>query len=983
MSKKTLNYVRLGDLVTESFLLREMSPYGCPDAPGRLYGYNPVEKKCVDITDYEGPDRPAPIKQPKFDRKTKADIVDKDGYEISKEGVKELVVDVSKILTSFSEMQNCAVNHPYASIAGLLLGGGGAHMIAAGKMVKAMKVAIKGGAKFAIKQTVKTLFSPGRLAVLGALAMAYYAFKEDDKSFLQNVGAVAYGGEFGKLTFPDWAQKVENTMTEIENWTDVNKGNIACFTAAVVGAAAAYTLVRGVGIPVAKKMWSKGSTHAKRLGRRLGRALNESISSLGKGSSETSLFLLLKNEGKLGIPSPMVQLVDVGQGKSVLKLSTGSPTIKVAVSELPEEVAKKYGKFIKDGEFILEPSAINRELAELSDDALERTMKNYTDEAGEAIIDGQGQNIKRLMRNIGRGIETTAGAQASYFKETGGLFVDLIENSKPMIKELYESSLDLKRLENIMGLDDVAMKQIRKQAIESGANSAAAAGKLVDDGVVSAAMKEELVEFMTKFAKQSDAEKSLATKLETVQKLLAEEAKFADMFGSGGSGTPQLKDFMWSPDSRGLRKYHEELKHMLPTFGEMAATQSIRTVLRKVFLLGGVAGAVYTATVVSDKLEGFTVELHAAKIIELSEEFAKTITASEYEKGEFPNVNRDVDKLLDNFYKFSKAKTGSGPTERELLDVLQSFVQIAKDTQQVDDYFNKQEEMTVGDDKALRADFLNMIDNEFSVEREKEATPKEPEKEDTEEKEETEQPVATKGLLEQMPEGQEFLTDPPTALPISILGKATSVKFENRGGEGVLSVGKKEFQFTSPMGTGRIISAKRVGSRFHMKLKAGFLTRTYKLSEKQLARLFSEANKESFQPGMTKKFEKIDDDNGGDIKRIAEQDKNSQEVKIMSKENLSDLVKQILLENSGKGYSQYPYGSSVREEEEPKDDYLEDWKSLSLDLIRDESRNTAIEIAKILVKDLELFEDVLDLAGQNQSVGQEILRKLQESKEEV
>ena len=89
------------------------------------------------------------------------------------------------------------------------------------------------------------------------------------------------------------------------------------------------------------------------------------------------------------------------------------------------------------------------------------------------------------------------------------------------------------------------------------------------------------------------------------------------------------------------------------------------------------------------------------------------------------------------------------------------------------------------------------------------------------------------------------------------------------------------------------------------------------------------------------------------------------------------------MENSGKGYSQYPYGSSVREEEEPKDDYLEDWKSLSLDLIRDESRNTASEIAKILVKDLELFEDVLDLAGQNQSVGQEILRKLQESKEEA
>ena len=102
----------------------------------------------------------------------------------------------------------------------------------------------------------------------------------------------------------------------------------------------------------------------------------------------------------------------------------------------------------------------------------------------------------------------------------------------------------------------------------------------------------------------------------------------------------------------------------------------------------------------------------------------------------------------------------------------------------------------------------------------------------------------------------------------------------------------------------------------------------------------------------------------------------------MSKDSLGDLVKQVLMENSGKGYSQYPYGSSVRDEEEPKQDYLEEWKALGVELIKDESRNTAIEIAKLLVKDLELFEDVLDLAGQNQSVGQEILSKLKQARED-
>ena len=110
--------------------------------------------------------------------------------------------------------------------------------------------------------------------------------------------------------------------------------------------------------------------------------------------------------------------------------------------------------------------------------------------------------------------------------------------------------------------------------------------------------------------------------------------------------------------------------------------------------------------------------------------------------------------------------------------------------------------------------------------------------------------------------------------------------------------------------------------------------------------------------------------------------KENKGVKIMDKDNLINLVKKVINENSGKGYSQYPYGSSVRDDQEPKDDYMEDWKSLSMNVVRDESRNTAIEVAKILIKDLELFEDVLDLAGQNQSVGQEILRKLQETKEQ-
>ena len=105
------------------------------------------------------------------------------------------------------------------------------------------------------------------------------------------------------------------------------------------------------------------------------------------------------------------------------------------------------------------------------------------------------------------------------------------------------------------------------------------------------------------------------------------------------------------------------------------------------------------------------------------------------------------------------------------------------------------------------------------------------------------------------------------------------------------------------------------------------------------------------------------------------------EVQQMSKKNIKELVTEMLNENSGQGYAPYPYGSSVRDDEQPKQDYVEEWKAFSLELVRDQSRNMAIEVAKLLVKDLELFEDVLDLAGQNQSIGEEILQKLKDSKQ--
>ena len=104
-------------------------------------------------------------------------------------------------------------------------------------------------------------------------------------------------------------------------------------------------------------------------------------------------------------------------------------------------------------------------------------------------------------------------------------------------------------------------------------------------------------------------------------------------------------------------------------------------------------------------------------------------------------------------------------------------------------------------------------------------------------------------------------------------------------------------------------------------------------------------------------------------------------IEVMNNKQRGISMKKTIKENSGQGYAKYPYDTMYEDEQQPADDYVEEWKALSIELIRDESRDTAIQIAKLLVKDLELFEDVLDLAGQNQSVGTEILTKLKRARE--
>jgi hypothetical protein len=50
---------------------------------------------------------------------------------------------------------------------------------------------------------------------------------------------------------------------------------------------------------------------------------------------------------------------------------------------------------------------------------------------------------------------------------------------------------------------------------------------------------------------------------------------------------------------------------------------------------------------------------------------------------------------------------------------------------------------------------------------------------------------------------------------------------------------------------------------------------------------------------------------------------------------------------------------------------------------QDKSKEMAIQLAKILIKDTDLLQDALELIGQNQSIGSVILKKMENSKKDM
>ena len=119
--------------------------------------------------------------------------------------------------------------------------------------------------------------------------------------------------------------------------------------------------------------------------------------------------------------------------------------------------------------------------------------------------------------------------------------------------------------------------------------------------------------------------------------------------------------------------------------------------------------------------------------------------------------------------------------------------------------------------------------------------------------------------------------------------------------------------------------------------------------------------------------------------------KKTNEVKFMSKKDIRQLVAEVLNENSGQGYGKYPYHSNEHSESEPDQDYQTEWKMFVDECCGRKVKNVdgdpntiedmAVEVAKLFVKDSDLFRDVLETAGNNKSIGVEIMQQLKAAKE--
>ncbi len=980
------------DILNEARLIREFSIYGCEEAPGKLFGYNPFSDKCVDITGYQGPGGPAVkpggTKDKPKDGKRIGDTLSDVG------GVLDFLKRVYLEAFDIDEILDCIEHNTAFSILGPIFGK---------TMVKILpKLAIWGA-----KKTYEVSTDSGRKHV----ELDKYV---QDKS-LKNQGFVSKWGSragkaldlwtkmllsFKKLSFLGFAgigYGIANygafgeTGDEFVGWVDrktVGEESDAawkCFFSAAVLAVTAGLIIRGGAkglLAITKKAGGSVKNGVAEIAKTdafkklIGESLDTAIKKVN--SKDLLIFKVLQDTGQA--PKNLRIIIDKGPNSVGLKLdgvSDFTSVIKIPVDEAPEAL-KKYAD--EAGQVILDPKRLSKDLTDISAEVNGIVHKlSDTNAAGmkESDLYKRLKALKKAAAQFGSSSPKTARAAA--FKSSSKIIGDLskrVEESVKLLDEMHKNIIkDDMAVQNIISRiqdagENVDFNSLRKRILDAEPTEI---NKILQESLPGMNREapqnfKQVTEYFQNTKDFDSLQKTTITDIELSRIALLEETGVVKNLFPGGSQTDDLSEWLSTPSG----KPYEGLWLGVPGFSKRMRTyikgryfsaglrRAVNTVFDNASFIGAyIGGAILLADIIwGERKQSPIDEREKKEILRISSEVMKDIRLEYY-------LENNKIKTKDLFLAIlaSKKFTDSNlnrSTKRAIEKVRKNLETDTQSLDIIDKHMNKKEATLPGKSQiSLRVQ--SVLFTIFSPRQ------KGQDKDNDKEKKKTET-----NLMSQIPEGDLKKKSP---FSLNINGVKTEVKFTND----YIQMDKKRFKFNhSTAGDAKIekVFSEKKKNILKTQLSVNFLGKRvekYSLTESDLQNLFltmskmNEGNKREVSLGGKT----------GNIIRM----KDLNEVKIMNKKSLKELVTEVLNENYGQGYGEYPYNSNQFDEEEPREEYVEEWKSLELDVVQDKTRKVAIEIAKILVKDLELFNDVLDLAGQNQSVGTEILSKLKEARE--
>ncbi len=982
------------DILNEARLIREFSIYGCEEKPGKVFGYNPFSDKCVDITGYTGPEAPyvSPGTEPGPEKP-------KDGQKIGDTlstvgGALGFLKRVYLEAFDYDEILECIENNTAFSILGPIFGKTMVKILP--KLViwgtkKTYEVTTDSGRKkveldnYIEQKRLKNRTFMGKWGSRAAEAADLYAkvLMSYKKLTFLGFGALGYGianygfaGETGK-EFVDWVDRKTVGEESDAAWKCFFASAVLAVTAGLIirgGAKGILALTKKAGGSVKNAVIEIGKTDAFR--NLIGESLDAAIKKVN--SKDLLIFKVLQETGQA--PKNLKIVIDKGPNSVGLKLegvSDFTDVVKIPVDEAPEAL-KQYAV---DGKVILDPKKLSQDLTNISQE-VNKTVHKLSDTNAAGMRDSDLYKRLKALRDAAKkfGAASPSTARAAAFENSSKIIIDLsarVEDSLKVLDEIHTSILK----------DDITVRNIINKLEDAGEviNFDSLRNKILkaEPGEVNKILNESLpgmsndapknfamVEEYFKNTKDFDVlQKTTITDIELSRIALLEETGVVKNLFPGGKNEDVLTSWLNSQSGKKYKSTWDEMpgfsqrmgKYIQGRYFSGGLIRAVNEIFDNAAFIGAyIGGAMLLADIIwGERKEVPIDEKEKKEILRIASEVMKDIRLEYYIKDDKVKAKELLLAVLGS-KKFTKS-TLKKRTIQAIEKVRKNLESDTKSIEIIDKHINRNED-TLPNKLALSRRVQDILFTIFSPRQEKQ---------DKQDKGKKNKKTET-NLMSQIPEGDLKKKSP---FSLNVNGVKTEVKFTND----YIQMGKKRFKFNhSTAGDAKIdkVFSEKKNNVLKTQLSVNFFGKRiekYNLTEQDLQDLFLTMSK--MNVGDPKQVSL-----GGKTGNIIRM-KDLNEVKIMNKKSLKELVTKVLNENYGQGYGQYPYSSDQIDEEEPREDYAEEWKALELDVVQDKTRKVAIEIAKILVRDLELFNDVLDLAGQNQSVGTEILSKLKEARE--